>query len=126
MLSKVSELFNVEYGNKFDANKLLFVDDGVNFVSRTNKNLGIGGQVEPVEGATLHSAGLITVTHVRISGDLQHGTAFFTVHDLDAAFDQRGDKRLTLSVGQAQEHHVEFCLKNGVGRFHREVGVDTG
>jgi hypothetical protein len=62
MLSKVSELFNVEYGNKFDANKLLFVDDGVNFVSRTSKNLGIAGQVEPVEGATLHSAGLITVT----------------------------------------------------------------
>ncbi len=48
------------------------------------------------------------------------------VHDLDAAFEQRGDKRLTLSMGQAQEHHVEFCLKNGVRRLHREIGVDTG
>ncbi len=48
------------------------------------------------------------------------------VHDLDAAFEQRGDKRLTLSVGQAQEHHVEFCLKNGRGRLHREVGIRTG
>lgn len=62
MLSKVSDVFNIEYGNKLDANKLVFVDKGVNFVSRSSKNLGIVGQVEPVEGVTLYPPGVITVT----------------------------------------------------------------
>jgi len=31
----------------------------------------------------VRGSGLITVTHVRVSGDLQHAKAFFTVHGLD-------------------------------------------
>jgi ribosome-binding factor A len=33
----------------------------------------------------VRGAGLITVTHVRVSGDLQHARALFTVHDADEA-----------------------------------------
>ena len=33
----------------------------------------------------VRGAGLITVTHVRVSGDLRHARALFTVHDLDRA-----------------------------------------
>jgi ribosome-binding factor A len=55
----------------------------------------VAGEVRAVLGETLardeikdprvRGAGLITVTHVRISGDLRHATALFTVHGLDAA-----------------------------------------
>lgn len=55
----------------------------------------VSGEVRAVLGETLardeikdprvRGAGLITVTHVRISGDLRHARAFFTVHGLDAA-----------------------------------------
>jgi ribosome-binding factor A len=55
----------------------------------------VAGEVRAVLGETLardeikdprvRGAGLITVTHVRVSGDLRHARAFFTVHGLDEA-----------------------------------------
>jgi ribosome-binding factor A len=55
----------------------------------------VSGEVRAVLGETLardeikdprvRGAGLITVTHVRVSGDLRHARAFFTVHGLDDA-----------------------------------------
>jgi ribosome-binding factor A len=55
----------------------------------------VAGEVRAVLGEVLardeikdprvRGAGLITVTHVRISGDLRHARALFTVHGLDAA-----------------------------------------
>lgn len=53
----------------------------------------VAGEVRAVLGETLardeikdprvRGVGLITVTHVRISGDLRHAKALFTVHGMD-------------------------------------------
>ena len=40
---------------------------------------------DEIKDPRVRGAGLITVTHVRVSGDLQHARALFTVHDADAA-----------------------------------------
>jgi ribosome-binding factor A len=40
---------------------------------------------DEIKDPRVRGAGLITVTHVRVSGDLQHARAMFTVHGLDAA-----------------------------------------
>ena len=55
----------------------------------------VAGEVRAVLGEVLardeikdprvRGAGLITVTHVRVSGDLRHARALFTVHGLDDA-----------------------------------------
>ena len=55
----------------------------------------VAGEVRAVLGEVLsrdeikdprvQGAGLITVTHVRVSGDLRHAKAMFTVHGLDPA-----------------------------------------
>lgn len=55
----------------------------------------VAGEVRAVLGEVLardeikdprvRGAGLITVTHVRVSGDLRHAKALFTVHGLDEA-----------------------------------------
>jgi ribosome-binding factor A len=55
----------------------------------------VAGEVRAVLGEVLardeikdprvRGVGLITVTHVRVSGDLRHARAMFTVHDLDTA-----------------------------------------
>jgi len=58
----LNQVFEVRYGNKFDANKAQFSADGVSFVSRSSKNLGIVGQVEAVKGEDPFEAGLLTVT----------------------------------------------------------------
>jgi len=61
-LVKVSEIFNVEYGNSFELNKLKQISGGVNFVSRTAKNNGISAKVKKVEGIKPSPAGTITVS----------------------------------------------------------------
>src|SRR3954451_17375979 len=40
---------------------------------------------DEIKDPRVRGAGLITVTHVRVSGDLQHARVLFTVHDADAA-----------------------------------------
>jgi ribosome-binding factor A len=49
---------------------------------------GVLGEVlarDEIKDPRVRGAGLITVTHVRVSGDLQHARASFTVHGLDDA-----------------------------------------
>jgi ribosome-binding factor A len=49
---------------------------------------GVLGEVlsrDEIKDPRVRGAGLITVTHVRVSGDLRQARAFFTVHDLDDA-----------------------------------------
>jgi ribosome-binding factor A len=40
---------------------------------------------DEIKDPRVRGVGLITVTHVRISGDLRHARALFTVHGLDEA-----------------------------------------
>ena len=40
---------------------------------------------DEIKDPRVRGTGLITVTHVRVSGDLRHARAMFTVHDADAA-----------------------------------------
>lgn len=58
----VGQVFDIEYGNKLDANKQVFASEGINFVSRSSKNLGVVGKVEPSPTGKIYEAGLITVT----------------------------------------------------------------
>lgn len=63
-LVKIKSLFDIEYGNQFDLNKLSLSDDlrqGVAFVSRTARNNGVSAWVEPKKLIPPYTAGLITV-----------------------------------------------------------------
>src|SRR4029079_14902267 len=40
---------------------------------------------DEIKDPRVRGAGLITVTHVRVSGDLRNARALFTVHDADTA-----------------------------------------
>ena len=59
---RIGELFEVEYGNQLDKNKVTESPHGIHFISRSSSNLGVDGRVEPVDGIQPYSAGLITVT----------------------------------------------------------------
>lgn len=59
---KVSDIFNVQYGNSFELNKLKQVSDGINFVSRTAKNNGVSAIVKEVDNIEPFESGLITVS----------------------------------------------------------------
>jgi len=63
MKTKLKDIFNVTYGTKFDMNKMSSNEDStIAFVSRSSKNNGIVGYVDPVEGVAALEPGSITVT----------------------------------------------------------------
>ena len=69
----------------------------------------VAGEVRAIVGEALardeikdprvRGAGLITVTHVRVSGDLQHARVLFTVHGADAAALERVRRGLNHASG---------------------------
>ena len=60
---ELKELFEPEYGNKFDANKMVFVENGeINFISRASNNNGCVGTVKQYDDTPPYQEGLITVS----------------------------------------------------------------
>jgi ribosome-binding factor A len=109
----------------------------------------VAGEVRAVLGEVLardeikdprvRGVGLITVTHVRISGDLRHARAMFTVHDLDAAglervragldhasgyFRQAIARRLRMKVAPSVTFEVDHVFEQAerVEKLLREMG----
>ena len=62
---KLNKIFNVEYGNQLDFNKMIELkewnDDAVNFVSRTSNNLGVTSIVKRLPDIIPYQSGLITI-----------------------------------------------------------------
>jgi hypothetical protein len=61
----LNQLFDVEYGNKFDLNKMELqskASGGINFVNRSSRNNGISATVAPVAGTPPYAGGNITVS----------------------------------------------------------------
>lgn len=62
-LVKISDLFDIKYGNQFDLSKMESLPDSeINFISRSSQNMGIVAQVEIFKDKEPYPAGLITVT----------------------------------------------------------------
>jgi len=60
-LVKVSDIFDVKYGNSLELNRLTQVSSGVNFVSRTAKNNGVSTIVATIPNLAPTPEGTITV-----------------------------------------------------------------
>lgn len=60
-LSKVSDIFNIKYGDSLELNRLIRDDAGINFVSRTAKNNGVSAKVTKILGLESTPANTITV-----------------------------------------------------------------
>ena len=56
------DLFDFSYGSNLDLNKMKKTITGINFVSRTFKNLGVSAQVERLDNKNPYDQGLITVS----------------------------------------------------------------
>ena len=64
-MKKLNNIFDLSYGNKLDLNKMVILPkgskDGINFVGRTGKNLGVTAIVKKLEDILPYPKGLITV-----------------------------------------------------------------
>jgi hypothetical protein len=61
-LVKVSDIFNVQYGNSLALSHLKKTVSGINFVSRTSKNNGVSAVVEKVDNIIPYPTDTITVS----------------------------------------------------------------
>ncbi len=61
-LVPISEIFDVQYGDSLELNKLHEIPNGINFVSRTARNNGVSAKVEKITGINPRPAGTITVS----------------------------------------------------------------
>jgi hypothetical protein len=61
-LTKLTDIFQVQSGNKLNFNAMKLCADGVNFVSRSRANLGICGKVKRMGDKVPFPPGLITVS----------------------------------------------------------------
>src|SRR6187551_1117704 len=98
---------------------------------------------DEIKDPRVRGAGLITVTHVRVSGDLRHARALFTVHDADAAklervrqgldhasgyFRQAIARRLRMKVAPAVKFEVDKVFEQAerVEQILREESAARG
>jgi hypothetical protein len=61
----LNEMFTVEYGNKFDLNKMELLakaGGGINFINRSSRNCGVSATVALAAGRAPYEAGAITVS----------------------------------------------------------------
>lgn len=57
----LTKICDVDYGNKFDNDKMTYYNPSINFVSRTGDNNGVKDVVDRIEGVKPYKAGCISV-----------------------------------------------------------------
>lgn len=109
-LVPLKNIFDIEYGNKFDKNKMSLDDGGVNFVSRSSKDLGFDGKVARATGIKPYEKGLITVT----LGGTYLLSSFVQPEPFYAA---QNIKVLTPKQEMSFKQKVFYCYVIGKNRF---------
>ena len=63
-LVELNKIFDVKYGNKFDANKMTFLESGsIHFITRTSKNNGSIGPVMKYNDIRIPIYNIFTVVY---------------------------------------------------------------
>lgn len=109
-LVPLSQVFEIEYGNQLDHNKLDLSDDGINFVSRSRNNLGVVARVQKYKDTEPYPAGLITVSlggTYLLSAFIQP-EAFYTAQNI---------KVLRPKTDMSFEEKLFYCVVIGKNRF---------
>ena len=109
-LIKIGQLFDVEYGNKLDKNKMTEIPNGIHFVSRSSSDLGLGVRVDQIPQVEPYAAGLITVTlgGTYLLSAFVQPEAFYTAQNI---------KVLSPKSDMTFNEKVFYCLAISRNRF---------
>ena len=109
-LVEIGRLFEVEYGNQLDKNKMTESPAGIHFVCRSSSDLGVDGRVEPIPRVAPYAAGLITVTlgGTYLLSAFVQPEAFYTAQNI---------KVLTPKLPMTFNKKVFYCLAISRNRF---------
>lgn len=109
-LVPISEIFDIEYGNQLDLNKLEQVCDGVAFVSRSSQSNGYKCDVSEISETTPYDSGLITVTMggTYLLSAFVQPRPFYTAQNI---------KVLTPKIEMSLEVRLAYCAAISANRF---------
>ena len=109
-LNRIKELFDIEYGNQLDKNKMIEDPEGINFVSRSSSDLGVNGRVQEIPGVAPYTSGLITVTlgGTYLLSAFVQPRRFYTAQNI---------KVLTPKRSMSFNQKVYYCLAISSNRF---------
>ncbi len=108
-LTPIDQLFQIEYGNQLDKNKMTESPSGIHFVSRSSSDLGVDARVEPVPEVEPYAAGLITVT--------LGGTLLSAFVQPEAFYTAQNIKVLSPKSAMTFNEKVFYCLAISRNRF---------
>lgn len=107
-LVKISELFEITYGNQFDINKMEILDDSeINFISRSSHNMGIVAKVERFKDKEPFPEGLITVTlgGTYLLSSFVQQKPFYTAQNVKVLTPKK-------SMSELEKLYYCFCIKS--------------
>lgn len=109
-LVPLNQLFEIEYGNQFDLNKMSRVNGDINFVSRSRENLGVVAKVAMYQEVESYPAGLITITlgGTYLLSSFVQQEKFYTAQNI---------KVLTPRNDMSLEEKIFYCLAVSRNRF---------
>ena len=112
-LVPINEIFDIEYGNQFDLNKLSILTDaseGIAFVSRTSKKNGVVAKVAPYLNVKPYPRGRITVTlgGTYLLSSFVQQKPFYTAQNI---------KVLTPKHRMSLKEKLFYCTAIGQNRF---------
>jgi hypothetical protein len=85
------EIFDIEYGNKFDLDKMTFENPQVNFVSRTANNCGIVSKVDNIAHKKPYNAECMTIAlGGSIGSTFYQNKPFYTAQNVAVLKDKEG------------------------------------
>lgn len=111
-MRKISEIFDVKYGNQLDFSKMVLSndEDAVDFISRNSNNNGFVGRVKRINGIKPNASGTITVT----MGGTYLLSSFVQPHEFYTA---QNIKVLTPKTEMSLELKLLYCSVIECNRF---------
>lgn len=109
-LVTLESVFEIFYGHKLNFNAMKVAENGVNFVTRARRNMGVIGRVERLQTVTPFDAGLISVTlgGFYVLSCFVQPMKFYTAQNV---------KVLKARTDLSFEQKVAYCLFIGRNRF---------
>ena len=115
----LNDIVNIDYGNKFDYQKMTFENPSINFVSRTALNNGVAGQVDEIATCKPYPAGCLTIAlGGSIGSTFYQNKPFYTGQNVAViTFKEKISKEAKLFLCQI----IKFEVKNKFRAFGREL-----
>jgi len=115
----LNDIVNIDYGNKFDYQKMTFENPCVNFVSRTALNNGVAGKVDEIVTCKPYPAGCLTIAlGGSIGSTFYQNKPFYTGQNVAViSFKEKISREAKLFLCQI----IKFEVKNKFRAFGREL-----